>query len=323
MLTTYENRSGVIEPHKNPRRITEETVWIDLLNPKEAEVTKVERALKLDVPTREEQREIEASSRLYQENGAHFMTATVLYQADMPEPVATPITFILAGNRLITLRYAEPRAFAIFAARCARPETNLTSGMTVLIGLIEAIVDRMADAIERIQGNVDALSHSIFEMKGGAATRQQRFDVSLKSIGREGEITSRASDSAHSLGRLLTFLAHAANERKEDKLVKARIRTAARDVASLADHVSFLSNKIVFLLDATLGMINIEQNNIIKIFSIAAVVFLPPTLVASAYGMNFEFMPELKWEFGYPLAIFLMIVSAVVPYLFFKWKGWL
>jgi len=323
MLTTYENRSGVIEPHKNPRRITEETVWIDLLNPKEAEVTKVERALKLDVPTREEQREIEASSRLYQENGAHFMTATVLYQADMPEPVATPITFILAGNRLITLRYAEPRAFAIFAARCARPETNLTSGMTVLIGLIEAIVDRMADAIERIQGNVDALSHSIFEMKGGAATRQQRFDVSLKSIGREGEITSRASDSAHSLGRLLTFLAHAANERKEDKLVKARIRTAARDVASLADHVSFLSNKIVFLLDATLGMINIEQNNIIKIFSIAAVVFLPPTLVASAYGMNFEFMPELKWGFGYPLAILLMVVSAVVPYVFFKWKGWL
>ncbi len=143
MLTTYENRSGVLEPHKNPRRITDETVWIDLLNPKEAEVTKVERALKLDVPTREEQREIEASSRLYQENGAHFMTATVLYQADMAEPVATPITFILAGNRLITLRYAEPRAFAIFAARCARPDTNLTSGMMVLIGLIEAIVDRL------------------------------------------------------------------------------------------------------------------------------------------------------------------------------------
>jgi len=313
----------VLEPHKNPRRITDETVWIDLLNPTEAEVTKVERALKLDVPTREEQREIEASSRLYQENGAHFMTATVLYQADMTEPVATPITFILAGNRLITLRYAEPRAFAIFAARCARPETNLTSGMMVLIGLIEAIVDRLADFIERIQGEVDKLSHSIFEMKGGAATRQQRFDVSLKLIGREGEITSRARDSAHSLGRLLTFLAHAANEGKEDKLVKARIRTAARDVASLTDHVSFLSNKIVFLLDATLGMINIEQNNIIKIFSIAAVVFLPPTLVASAYGMNFEFMPELKWAFGYPLAILLMVVSAVVPYLFFKWRGWL
>ena len=323
MLTIYEARSGGLEPHKNPRRITEQAIWIDLLNPKPQEETKVERALKLDVPTREEQREIEASSRLYQENGAHFMTATVLYQTETAEPATTPITFILAGNRLITLRYVEPRAFSLFAARCSRPDPSLTNGTAVLIGLIETIVDRMADFIERIQGEVEKLSHSIFEMRGGTATRQRRFDVLLKSIGREGELTSRARESSHSLGRLLTFLVQATNERKEDKLLKARIRTAARDVTSLADHVSYLSNKIVFLLDATLGMINIEQNNIIKIFSIAAVVFLPPTLVASAYGMNFEFMPELKWEFGYPLAILLMVVSAVVPYLFFKWRGWL
>ncbi len=145
----------------------------------------------------------------------------------------------------------------------------------------------------------------------------------LRSIGREGEITSLARESAHSLGRLLTFLTHAANERNEDKLLKARIRTAARDVQSLTDHVSFLSGKIVFLLDATLGMINIQQNDIIKIFSIAAVVFLPPTLVASIYGMNFEVMPELKWIFGYPFALLLMVLSAVLPYLYFKRKGWL
>jgi magnesium transporter len=323
MLTTYEVKAGALEPHKNPRRITEPTVWIDLLNPKPEEEVKIERALKLEVPTREEQREIEASSRLYQENGAHFMTATVVHQTETAEPVTTPITFILTGNRLITLRYAEPRAFSLFAARCRRPDPGLTNGTAVLIGLVETIVDRMADFIERIQGEVDVLSHSIFEMKGGGATRQKRFDVLLKSIGREGELTSRARESTHSLGRLLTFLTQAANERKADKLLKARIRTAARDVASLADHVSFLSNKIVFLLDATLGMINIEQNNIIKIFSIAAVVLLPPTLVASIYGMNFEYMPELKWTFGYPVALALMVVSAVLPYLYFKRKGWL
>ena len=323
MLTTYEARSGALEPHKNPRRITEQAIWIDLLNPKREEEIKVERALKIGVPTREEQQEIEASSRLYQENGAHFMTATVLYQTDTVEPATTPITFILAGNRLITLRYAEPGAFAIFAARCRKPDPSLTNGTAVLIGLIETIVDRMADFIEHIQGEVDKLSRSIFDMKGGTATRQRRFDVLLKEIGREGELTSRARESTHSLGRLLTFLTQAANERKEDKLLKARIRTAARDVVSLADHVSYLSNKIVFLLDATLGMINIEQNNIIKIFSIAAVVFLPPTLVASAYGMNFEFMPELNWVFGYPFALLLMVVSAVLPYLYFKRKGWL
>ena len=323
MLTTYEARTGALEPHKNPRRITEQAIWIDLLNPKREEEIKVERALKIGVPTREEQQEIEASSRLYQENGAHFMTATVLYQTETVEPVTTPITFILAGNRLITLRYAEPRAFSIFSARCRKPDQSLASGTAVLIGLIETIVDRMADFIERIQGEVEQLSHSIFEMKGGTATRQRRFDVVLKSIGREGELTSRARESTHSLGRLLTFLTQASNERKEDKLLKARIRTAARDVVSLADHVSYLSNKIVFLLDATLGMINIEQNNIIKIFSIAAVVLLPPTLVASVYGMNFEYMPELKWAFGYPLALLLMVASAVLPYLFFKRRGWL
>ena len=251
------------------------------------------------------------------------MTATLLYQTETSEPATTPITFILAGNRLITVRYAEPLAFSIFSARCSKPDPTLMNGTAVLIGLIETIVDRMADFIERIQAEVDSLSRSIFDMKGGTATRQRRFDVLLKSIGREGELTSRARESSHSLGRLLTYLTQAANERKEDKLVKARIRTAARDVASLADHVSYLSNKIVFLLDATLGMINIEQNNIIKIFSIAAVVFLPPTLVASAHGMNFEFMPELKWYFGYPFAILLMVVSAVLPYIYFKSKGWL
>ena len=122
MLTTYEARSGALEPHKNPRQITEQAIWIDLLNPKREEERKVERALKLEVPTREEQREIEASSRLYQENGAHFMTATVLYHTETAEPITTPITFILAGNKLITLRYAEPHAFSIFAARCRKPD---------------------------------------------------------------------------------------------------------------------------------------------------------------------------------------------------------
>ena len=194
----------------------------------------------------------------------------------------------------------------------------------MLIGLIETIVDRLADFIERIQAEVEGLSHSIFEIKGGAATRQRRFDVMLRAIGREGEITSKARESAHSFGRLLTFLIHAANERKEDKPLQARIRTAARDVTSLTDHVTFLSGKIIFLLDATLGMINIQQNDIIKIFSIAAVVFLPPTLIASIYGMNF------RHHAGAGLVVRLSACARCswwcrrsLPYLYFKRKGWL
>jgi magnesium transporter len=323
MLTIYESRSGTLTRQKGKPRIGEEAVWIDLLNPTEDEEKKVERALKFDVPTREEQQEIEASSRLYQENGAYFMTATLLYTSEQGDPRTTPATFILAGQRLVTVRYAEPRAFPIYVARCNRTETDLKSGPAVLIGLLETIIDRLADFIERLQAEVEGLSHSIFELKGGAASKQRRFDVLLRAIGREGEITSKARESAHSLGRLLTFFIHAANERKEVKPLQARIRTAARDVTSLTDYATFLSGKIIFLLDATLGGIQIQQNDIIKIFSVAAVVFLPPTLIASIYGMNFRVMPELSWWFGYPLAIVLMIVAAVLPYLYFKRRGWL
>jgi magnesium transporter len=323
MLTIYENRTGALERQKGKPRITEGAVWIDLLNPTPEEEGQIERALKIDVPTREEQQEIEVSSRLYQEDGAHFMTATLLYQPDQGEPRTTPVTFILAGQRLITLRYAEPRAFSIYVTRCNRAESDLKSGGAILIGLLETIIDRLADFIERIQGEVEGLSHSIFEIKGRAAARQRRFDVMLRAIGREGEITSKARESAHSFGRLLTFLVHAANERKEVKPLQSRIRTATRDVASLTDHATFLSGKIIFLLDATLGMINIQQNDIIKIFSVAAVVFLPPTLIASIYGMNFRHMPELDWWFSYPLAIVLMVLAAVLPYLYFKRRGWL
>jgi magnesium transporter len=323
MLTIYENRSGALGRQKGKARITETAVWIDLLNPTSAEEKQIERALKLEVPTREEQQEIEASSRLYQENGAYYMTATLLYQPEQGEPRSTPVTFVLKGDRLITLRYAEPRAFSIYVARCNRSEAELKTGAAVLIGLLETIIDRLADFIERIQSEVDGLSHSIFEIKGGAASRQRRFDVLLRAIGREGEITSKARESAHSLGRLLTFLVHAANDRKEPKHLQARIRTAARDVASLTDHATFLSGKIIFLLDATLGMINIHQADIIKIFSVAAVVFLPPTLIASIYGMNFHHMPELDWWFAYPLALGLMVLAAVLPYLYCKRRGWL
>jgi magnesium transporter len=323
MLTIYENRTGTLERQKGKPRITEAVVWIDLLNPTAEEEVKIERALKLDVPTREEQQEIEASSRLYLEDGAYFMTATLLYQPAQGEPRTTPVTFILAGQRLVTVRYAEPRAFSIYVTRCNRAESDLKCGTAILIGLLETIIDRLADFIERIQAEVEGLSHSIFEITGRAAARQRRFDVMLRAIGREGEITSKARESAHSFGRLLTFLVHAANERKEVKPLQARIRTATRDVASLTDHATFLSGKIIFLLDATLGMINIQQNDIIKIFSVAAVVFLPPTLIASIYGMNFHHMPELEWWFSYPLALVLMVLAAVVPYLYFKRKGWL
>lgn len=323
MITIYELRDGALVAQGGLPRVTAEVVWIDLLNPTREEEDIIERALNIDVPTREEQQEIEASSRLYQEDGNFFMTATLVFRGDSTDVKVTPVTFILVANRLLTVRYAEPGAFALFVGRCNRQELDLTKGSMVLIGLIEAIVDRLADSIERIQSQVENLSKTVFKSQEGVAMRQRRFDLVLQAIGREGEVASKARESCHSLGRLLTYLAYVVNERREGKLVSLRVRAAVRDVNSLTDHATFLSGKIVFLLDATLGMIQIQQNDIIKIFSVAAVVFLPPTLIASIYGMNFHVMPELDWAFGYPVALGMMILFAILPYLYFKHKGWL
>lgn len=184
------------------------------------------------------------------------------------------------------------------------------------------MIDRAADRVERIQAEVDQLSHTIFDVNN-ERQRAPRFDINIKTIGREGELTSRSRESLLSIDRLLTYLSHVMSERGEDKLLRARIKTANRDVQSLNDHVGYLSVKINFLLDATLGMINNEQNTIIKIFSVLAVALMPPTLVGTIYGMNFKHIPELEWEYGYPLALALMVISAVLPWLYFKRKGWL
>lgn len=299
-------------------------VWADLLNPSKEEETTVERWLGVCVPTREEMEEIEISSRLYVEDGAHFMTATLPSQTDSDDPVMAPVTFVLSGNRLVTIRYHEPKAFQSFPQRAEKASIGCTSAETILVGLLEAIVDRLADVLERASRDVEALSKDIFNPTAKkASTRDRTFQLLLKDLGRKESLTSGMRDSLTTLQRLSGFLANAVGQARDGKDVRARVKTLSRDVASLSDHASFLSQKITFLLDATLGMINIEQNAIIKIVSVAAVVFLPPTLVASIYGMNFDAMPELKWLLGYPFALGVMVVSAILPFVYFRRRGWL
>lgn len=303
---------------------SDRVVWADLLNPTKEEGAAIETLLGVAIPTREEMEEIEISSRLYVEDGAYFMTATLPAQTEIDDPLMSPVTFVLAGSRLITVRYHEPRAFKTFPQRAEKVATGCTTGDSVLIGLLEAIVNRLADILERAGRDVEAISRDIFEARSTKVSKRNRdFQELLKSIGRKEDIASSVRDSLISLQRLAGFLTHAATQTKMGKDKRARIKTLSRDVLSLADHTTFLSQKISFLLDATLGMISIEQNAIIKIFSVAAVIFLPPTLVASVYGMNFDVIPELKWEFGYPFAVFLMIVSAILPFWYFRRRGWL
>lgn len=298
-------------------------VWLDLMSPSKEEEAAVEARLGIDVPTREEMEEIEVSSRLYQENGAVFMTATLPAQTDQDQPVMGPVTFILAGQRLITVRYHEPRAFVTFPLRAARVNLGCSNGEAVLLALLEAVVDRLADVLERAGHEIDATSHVVFQRQGARNSASRDFQSTLEDIGRKGDLTSKIRESLVSLERLIGYLAQVTLQRKSDADIRARVKTLARDAQSLNDHVSFLSQKTTFLLDATLGMVNIEQNSIIKIFSVAAVALLPPTLIASVYGMNFRYMPELSWPYGYPLALALMVTSAILPYLYFKRRGWL
>jgi len=301
--------------------LPDRAVWIDLFSPTTPEDKLVERALGIAVPTREEMQEIEVTSRLYVENSARYMTATLMCQSD-EVPRTTAVTFILSGHRLVTVRYDEPKPFAIVGAKLARQCPATVTGETVLMELLDAIIDRAADILERIGTDVDAISHDILESEPGMS-RGHSFKEILKSIGRRGDHTSKVRESLVSIGRLLLYLAAEADTMKWAKDQRAAIKGMQRDVQSLSDHATYLSQKINFLLDAMLGVVSLEQNNIIKIFSVAAVVFMPPTLIASIYGMNFKHMGELEWEYGYPMALVLMLAAAIVPYYFFKWMKWL
>ena len=300
-------------------------IWIDLLNPTPEEDAKVESYLSLSVPTRAEMAEIELSARLYHEDGAEFMTMTAVTSLDGEEPLKTPITFILKDTALVTVRYSDPKPFHHFIMRAQRPNViPCSSGEQVMLGLTEAIIDRAADALERVGDEIDAISRGVFRVKGTQAMKSHDLQAAIEQIGRKGDLLTMIQESLVSLGRMIAY--HSAldlNQKRLAKDSKQRVRLIQRDATSLTDHATFLANKITFLLDATLGLINLEQNQIIKIFSVAAVVFLPPTLVASIYGMNFAIIPELHLSFGYPLALGFMVLSAVLPYLYFKRRGWL
>jgi magnesium transporter len=304
----------------NGAQVPDAAIWFDLIQPTQAEDKLVESVVGISVPTREEMQEIEVTSRLYVENGARYMTATLMCQSDTDTPKTTAVTFILSGHRLITVRYDEPRPFMIVGTKLARVCPAGINGESVLMELLDAVIDRAADILERIGLEVDRVSHDIFEPETDQTRSHQEI---LKAIGRKGDLTSKVRESLVSIGRVLLYLANEADSMRWAKEPRSQLRGMQRDVQSLSDHASYLSSKITFVLDALLGVVSIEQNNIIKIFSIAAVVLMPPTLVASIYGMNFKHMPELDWQLGYPLAIVLMLIAAALPYVFFKWKNWL
>ena len=295
-------------------RPPEDAIWLDLLAPTREEELAIEAALQLELPTREEMAEIEPSSRLYQASGATFMTATLLARRDDNRRTDAPVTFVLINGLLITIRYDPLRAFDLFSERAKG--LGVVSGTSALFHLLDAAVERLADLLELTGQDVEGVSHAIFQRPKGA-----QFESLLTELARAQSLTSMTRNALVSLARLFSFAA-LAHEIAEDPDCRAHLRTLQRDGQSLTEHAGFQSSHIAFLLDAALGLINIEQNGIIKFFSVAAVILMPPTLVASVYGMNFHHMPELAWPFGYPMALSLMAMSAIGPILWFKRRGW-
>ncbi|WP_315758047.1 MULTISPECIES: magnesium transporter CorA family protein [unclassified Bradyrhizobium] len=307
----------------DPAALPDNAVWVDLVNPSNAEDRAVEKLAGIAVPTREDMQEIEISSRLYIENGARYMTATLMCHSDSDMPRTTAVTFILAGHRLVTVRYDQPRPFAVVEAKLARNCAPGITGEMVLMELLDAVIDRCADILEKVGADIDQVSHEIFEPNNERHGHAKQYSQILIAIGRKGDLTSKVRESLVSIGRLVTFLSAVVEGVKWSKDMREQLKTMQRDVASLTDHASYLASKITFVLDAMLGVVNLEQNNIIKLFSVMAVVLMPPTLIASIYGMNFKMMPELEWVHGYPMALVLMLICAIVPYYIFKLKKWL
>jgi magnesium transporter len=305
--------------------IPEGATWIDLEEPTEAEEKLVEQRIGLNVPTQAEMAEIEPSSRLYERNGALYMTVSVLCGVEDGTPTTTPIGFVLSNNRLVTIRYATPKPVRAFADHVRREPELARDAATVLLRLLDAIIDRLADELENLSGEIEKISHHIFHRNvDQRRIPAERLTSLLTRIGRAQSLLAKCGYSAVSTGRMLSFLAgmpkvHEAAEPDTQR----HLASLSRDVASLSEHANFLTDNLQFLLDASLGLISIEQNAAMKLFSWAALIFLPPTLIAGIFGMNFHHMPELDWTYGYPLSLAAIVASAVLPILYLKRRGWI
>jgi magnesium transporter len=303
--------------------------WIDIINGTEEELAFIKRTTHIDMPTLAELSEIENSSRLRYEDRVLYLSTPIVSHASTGAPVVAPVGFILTPDLLITVRFAELTSFTTFAKQPVPANSPYSKGVGAFIGLMDAIIDRAADVLENIGGELEQMSHRIFGINMNSVSvrkRPAKEDADLREIlrrvGRCGDLVSKIRDSLLGLGRIVPYVAGKGGDKLPAEL-RAHLDTQRYDIMSLSDYDAHLSNKVQFLLDATLGLINIEQNNIIKVLTIVSVVGVPPTLIASMYGMNFRHMPELEWAWGYPYGLALIFISAVLPLAWFKFRGWL
>jgi magnesium transporter len=306
-------------------KIPDSATWVDLEEPTREEEELVERCIRMEVPTESEMKEIEPSSRLYEHKGGLYMTVSVLVGVEEGEPRTTPISFVLADKRLVTVRYATPKPVRAFADHARRDSELVRDAPTALLRMIDAMIDRLADELEEVTSEIQELSAKIFHKEmDDRRIPAGRLTALLTRIGRTQTLLTKIRYSAVSTLRMLSFVSssHRLHD-DEHREIRDQVASLSTDATSLTEHASFLSENVTFLLDASLGLISIEQNAAMKLFSWAALVFLPPTLIAGIYGMNFTHMPELNWIYGYPVALTLILASAVLPILYLKRRGWI
>ena len=300
-------------------------LWIDLLEPTEAERLEAEGLAGVALPSLASLSEIESSSRLRSRDGVLTMSTPMIRLADVTPLGVAPVGFVLSQEILVTLRFSALKAFDEVAGEFDGSSGAPTCSLDVFVRLCDEIVDRMADALEGIAASLNDLSAVIFsaeELKGrAAATSNSRLRDQLKQVGRFGDRASNTRDALLGLGRVLAFVGDLAKAWDGGRF-ESRLGSLRQDVTSLNDYEVHLSDKVQFLLDALVGMIGIAQNDIFKILTIVSIVGIPPTLMASIYGMNFKVMPELSWTLGYPYGLAVIILSGVVPVVWFKWRGW-
>jgi magnesium transporter len=295
-------------------------VWIDLLQPTAEESERVERATGLRVPTQGQVSEIESTSRLAFDKGAFYLS-TPLVAANPDGTLAhSAAGFVLSSRVLLTVRFAPLPAFDAAHDQCRRQGTETAED--AFLRIFEVVVDRLADKLEHAGAESDELARIAFRRVRARTKGATDWNALLRRVGEVAERASLIRDALLGLGRIGAYVMEGGAS-GAPPINATRMRAIRADAASLADYEAHLSSKVQFLLDATLGFINIEQNEIVKTLTIVSVVGVPPVLVAGIYGMNFRFMPELGWRLGYPMAIALILVSALVPYYWFRWRGWM
>jgi magnesium transporter len=305
-----------------------EAVWIDLIAPTEEERSEVERVTKLLVPAQSDIAEIESSSRLAVHDDVLTLSTPMISKGQGTELVVSPLGFVVSRERLLTVRYGRSVVFDNFGADWRIKKENGhpdgCGGMVPFLGLLEAMVDRLADLLEKTGGEMEALSAQVFVPPSGDHPSRQRDAVlrrALSEVGRMGTLISHVRDGLLGVGRIVRFVREVSAAWLHDGEA-TRLKTLERDVASLNDYDAQLTNKVQFVLDAILGFISIQQNNAFKVLTVVSIVGIPPTFVASLYGMNFKNMPELNWAYGYQYGLCVIALSIIVPVLWFKRRGW-